>query len=215
MAQRLSFDHKPGDPAEKARIEVCGGSVLWIRDIARLDGYLAVARSFGDLSFAPKVSVEPHTCTVPLEATDQFLILACDGVWDVLSDQDATDLAGRILSRGATAVLASERLRDEAYTRGSTDNISVMVILLGPVEQNATEVVGTFSTTQNGKLGIQFGDDWPRIKEIKAKSLAAEQPQLQLGMQLLSINGQSVEGLEFKKAAAMVKMRPLELVFSV
>jgi hypothetical protein len=90
-----------------------------------------------------------------------------------------------------------------------------MVILLGPVEQNATEVVGTFSTTQNGKLGIQFGDDWPRIKEIKTGSMAAEQSQLKLGMQLLSINGQSVEGLEFKKAAPMVKVRPLELVFSV
>lgn len=69
-AQRLSFDHKPGDPGEKARIEALGGTVVYLRGIARLDGNLAVARSFGDLAFAPRLSVEPFVASTALQPTD-------------------------------------------------------------------------------------------------------------------------------------------------
>ena len=55
--------------------------------------------------------------------------------------------------------------------------------------------------------------DWPRIKRINEGSLAALQPQLKVGMALLSINGQSMEGWDFERAKPLVKKRPLELVF--
>eukprot|EP01045_Picozoa_sp_COSAG04_P017476 COSAG04_NODE_1547_length_6397_cov_31.714513_9_plen_64_part_00 len=44
-AERLTIDHKPGEEGEKARIEALGGTVVYLRGIARLDGNLAVARS--------------------------------------------------------------------------------------------------------------------------------------------------------------------------
>ena len=54
-AERLSLDHKPGVPSEKARIEALGGAV-WKRGGAdRVDGFLAVSRAFGDLCLSPKV----------------------------------------------------------------------------------------------------------------------------------------------------------------
>lgn len=89
-----------------------------------------MCRAFGDLGYAPKLTVDPHTSTTALGADDQFLILACDGVWDVLSDQESVDLVGGLCCRGGTAEMACQRLRDEALQRGSGDNISVMVVLL-------------------------------------------------------------------------------------
>ena len=212
-AERLTIDHKPGEEGEKARIESLGGTVVYLRGVARLDGNLAVARSFGDLAFAPRLSVEPYTNEVPLQDTDRALILACDGLWDVVSDQEAIDFVIHVCSRGGTAVLAAERLRDESLERGSRDNISVMVSILRPIVQHPIEVLAFFSTTQDGKLGIIFGDDWPRIKRINEGSLAELQPQIKVGMALLAINGQSVAGWDFEKAKPLVKNRPLELVF--
>lgn len=212
-AERLTIDHKPGEEGEKARIESLGGTVVYLRGVARLDGNLAVARSFGDLAFAPRLSVEPYTNEVHLQETDRALILACDGLWDVVSDQEAIDYVIRVCSRGGTAVLAAEKLRDESLERGSRDNISVMVSILRPIVQHPIEVLAFFSTTQDGKLGIIFGDDWPRIKRINEGSLAELQPQIKVGMALLAINGQSMEGWDFEKAKPLVKNRPLELVF--
>eukprot|EP01043_Picozoa_sp_COSAG02_P001571 COSAG02_NODE_34_length_49821_cov_105.420438_2_plen_607_part_00 len=212
-AERLTIDHKPGEEGEKARIEALGGTVVYLRGIARLDGNLAVARSFGDLAFAPRLSVEPFTTEVALQETDRALILACDGLWDVVSDQESIDFVIHVCSRGGSAVLAAEKLRDESLERGSRDNISVMVSILKPIVQHPREVLGFFSTTQDGKLGIIFGEDWPRIKRINEGSLAELQPQIKVGMALLSINGQSMEGWDFERAKPLVKNRPLELVF--
>ena len=74
-------------------------------------------------------------------------------------------------------------------------------------------MVSFFSTTQDGNLGIIFGDEWPRIKRINEGSLAELQPQIQVGMELLTINGQSMSGWDFDQAKPLVKKRPLELVF--
>jgi serine/threonine protein phosphatase PrpC len=58
------------------------------------------------------------------------LILACDGLWDVLTDQDAADLLmGRYLREGHFSD-AAEYLIKEAVRRGSTDNITVIVVFL-------------------------------------------------------------------------------------
>jgi len=57
---------------------------------------------------------------------DEFLILACDGVWDEVSDE----LAVEVVATESDPTLASCKLRDYAYLLGSDDNISVMVIQL-------------------------------------------------------------------------------------
>lgn len=57
----------------------------------------------------------------------EYLILACDGLWDVISEQESIEIASPLIRNYNTEV-ASKRLRDVAYARGSTDNITVLVI---------------------------------------------------------------------------------------
>ena len=76
-------DHKAGDEEEVARITSMGGFV--VRD--RVLGILAVSRSFGDHGLKAYVSAQPHTTRTLLGPQHPFVILACDGVWDVVEDQ--------------------------------------------------------------------------------------------------------------------------------
>jgi len=93
----LSHDHKPGHEDEKARIEKAGLHV----DNGRVAGNLAVSRAIGDLFFkrqedvAPEdqpVSAKPDFEILKRDPTDEFVILACDGLWDCRSSQGLVDL---------------------------------------------------------------------------------------------------------------------------
>jgi serine/threonine protein phosphatase PrpC len=125
-ARRLSFDHKAADPGEMQRVSEAGGFVM----MGRVMGVLAVARSLGDNSLKPFVSAEPHVTSVELGNSNRhpFLIVACDGVWDVLSDQEAVE---RVLAcRQAQQHKAAELIVRAALDKGSRDNITCMVIYL-------------------------------------------------------------------------------------
>lgn len=83
-AQAMSFDHKPDNEGERARIVAAGGSVSG----KRVDGELAVSRALGDFQFKmnhamknteQRVSAEPEFVCVERGGSDEFLILACDG----------------------------------------------------------------------------------------------------------------------------------------
>ena len=90
-------DHKPVLPSEKARILKAGGSVM----IQRVNGSLAVSRALGDYEYKnvkgrgpceQLVSPEPEVSVVDRdEENDEFLVLACDGVWDVMTNEDLCD----------------------------------------------------------------------------------------------------------------------------
>jgi len=131
---RYSFDHKPSVPAEQERIQsMQGGIVTTIvgkqGTVYRVQGILSVSRSFGDFILEPYITVEPFISKV-IELSDclpnGYLILACDGLWDVISDEESTDMIKNIWH----PTEAAEFLRDTAFNRGSTDNISVVVIRL-------------------------------------------------------------------------------------
>lgn len=133
---RVSLDHKPELPTESQRIKNLGGTVTTTYNSAgqatsRVNGMLAVSRALGDIPLQPYVSSDPEIhgpLNLDTESRDQFVVLACDGVWDVLTDEEATSIVAPI----ANPEIASRRLRDEAFARGSTDNISVMVIRCPP-----------------------------------------------------------------------------------
>jgi len=134
-AYRLSKDHKPEDPVEESRIVKAGGSVLKINNtklgktIGRVNGMLAVSRALGDIFLQPYVSSEPEVKRVVVNSSkNQLLILACDGLWDVLSDEDAVGIASSEIDPEKAAI----KLRDTALNKLSTDNISVVVIRLPP-----------------------------------------------------------------------------------
>ena len=78
------------------------------------------------------LTAAPTIATRPLGASDRFLILACDGVWDVFSDQQACDSVSLALAQGGTPEAAARKLAGDAFAAGSEDNISVLVALLHP-----------------------------------------------------------------------------------
>jgi len=124
--KRLSHDHKADDPDEAKRIEALGGFVKpkTAFDVARVNGIIAIARSLGDKEFGELVSAKPYISETKLTKDDKRLILACDGIWDVISDEEAVGFIKNIKD----PQFGSDTLKDEALGRGSTDNISVMVI---------------------------------------------------------------------------------------
>jgi len=121
-ALRLSYDHKGSDEGETKRIVDAGGFVV----LNRVNGILAVTRSLGDHAMKDYVIGDPHLQEVKLEPTDTHVIIACDGLWDVASDQEAVDL----VIQESDAQKMSEKLLVHALKNGSTDNISVMVVIL-------------------------------------------------------------------------------------
>jgi len=123
IAIRLSYDHKPLSELERIRSldgHVCGA------DMPRINGALAVGRSIGDFYASTFVSDEPYFKTYDLKPDDEFLILACDGVFDKVNDQLAVDL----IRNEKDPYKASMYLRDYAFQLGSTDNITVIVVKL-------------------------------------------------------------------------------------
>jgi len=125
-AVRLSTDDKPSNPDEELRIRNLGGFVVVGSEISRVNGTLAVSRSIGDFYMHPYVTSEPHLHEFTRDASDKFIILACDGVWDEVTDQHAVD----IVMGHKDPTRAAFSLRDKAYAYGSDDNISVMLLKL-------------------------------------------------------------------------------------
>ncbi|KAL2188507.1 PP2C-domain-containing protein [Thermothelomyces heterothallicus CBS 203.75] len=122
-ALRLSYDHKGSDENEGKRITNAGGLIL----NNRVNGVLAVTRALGDTYIKDLVTGHPYTTeTVIQPELDEFIIIACDGLWDVCSDQDAVDLVRDIQD----PVAAAKLLVDHALSRFSTDNLSCMIIRL-------------------------------------------------------------------------------------
>jgi protein phosphatase 1L len=122
-ATELTVDHKPDLPAEKARIEALGGAVVTY-DVPRVQGSLAMSRSLGDAFFKPFVTAEPRIAEGFLGRRNDVAVIACDGIWDVLTSEEAVALA----RRAATPEAAASLLHATATDRGSTDNITVIVL---------------------------------------------------------------------------------------
>eukprot|EP00698_Gefionella_okellyi_P004608 TRINITY_DN14213_c0_g1_i1.p1 TRINITY_DN14213_c0_g1~~TRINITY_DN14213_c0_g1_i1.p1 ORF type:complete len:365 (-),score=40.93 TRINITY_DN14213_c0_g1_i1:19-1056(-) len=153
-AVQLSVDHKPDLPAEAERVTKAGGQVrpaqisgVEVGPARVWPGGLAVSRALGDASFkSPKalVSAEPDvTSTVLDPLNDQYVILACDGLWDILSSQDACNIARRYESPQQ----AADELVKAAFEGGSTDNISVVVVRIAPHGDGSDSVTSADAST--------------------------------------------------------------------
>jgi len=121
---RVSKDHKPNLHEEEERIFNQGGYV--VGETGRVNGQLAVSRAIGDFYLHPYVSDEPHVASLDLTPEDSVLLIACDGVWDEVDDDDAVALA----AKSDDPFVISCMVRDYAYLLGSDDNISVITVLL-------------------------------------------------------------------------------------
>ncbi|KAM7258404.1 hypothetical protein ACFE04_014145 [Oxalis oulophora] len=140
----LSVDHKPDREDEYARIEAAGGKVInWMG--SRVCGVLAMSRSIGDRYLKPSIIPDPEITFSPRVREDECLVLASDGLWDVMSNEEVCEIARRrillwhkkngdnpLTNRGEgadpAAQAAAEYLSRMALQKGSKDNISVIVV---------------------------------------------------------------------------------------
>ncbi|KAI3458657.1 hypothetical protein Pfo_015321 [Paulownia fortunei] len=151
VAIPLSVDHKPDRPDELNRIQEAGGRVIFW-DGPRVLGVLAMSRAIGDNYLKPYVISEPEVTITERTPEDECLILASDGLWDVVSNETACGVARMCLqsrkppspprspgSNNITVTAAGESsdqacsdasilLTRLALARHSTDNVSVVVV---------------------------------------------------------------------------------------
>ncbi|KAF6166960.1 hypothetical protein GIB67_030653 [Kingdonia uniflora] len=131
-AVAMSKDHKPKCPKEKMRIESCGG---FVDDDGYMNGDINVARALGDWHLKRMKDIggealiaEPELMRTKLSEVDEFLIMACDGIWDVFTSQNAVDFARKKLQKHNDPVMCCKDLVDEAFKRKSLDNLSAVVV---------------------------------------------------------------------------------------
>lgn len=163
-------DHKPMNPDERERIEANGGSVV----SNRVDGDLAVSRSFGDSSFKridvggdyknQKVIAVPDVTNYSCQHND-ILILACDGVFEgTFSNDDVVKFVHEQIPKCIDLAVVAARVCDEAIRRGSRDNISCMIVRLS----DGTSAARTF-----GAHSFVPGPPYPRAHEASRVAYAA------------------------------------------
>ncbi|VAH61767.1 unnamed protein product [Triticum turgidum subsp. durum] len=123
LAIVLSDDHKPDRSDERERIENAGG-VVTFSGTWRVGGVLAMSRAFGDRLLKPFVVAEPEIQEQEIDDELEYLILASDGLWDVVSNEHAVAFVKEEVGSEA----AARKLTEIAFTRGSTDNITCIVV---------------------------------------------------------------------------------------
>ncbi|XP_061341987.1 protein kinase and PP2C-like domain-containing protein isoform X2 [Gastrolobium bilobum] len=127
----LSKDHVASCLEERERVIRHGGHVHWQVDTWRVGlPALQVTRSIGDDDLKPAVTAEPEIAESTLCAEDEFLVMASDGLWDVISSMDVINIIKNTVKEPG---MCSKRLATEAVERGSKDNITVIVVFLRPV----------------------------------------------------------------------------------
>ena len=118
---RLSEDDRVDVPKEKERIIRQGGII----SNNRIYGQLMLSRGFGDWGIKQYGLIcEPHIAKIEINENDLFLVIASDGVWDVMSDEDFKD----IMQESLNPLDICKDIVIESLRSGSSDNISCFVI---------------------------------------------------------------------------------------
>lgn len=130
----LSFDHKPNNAPELERINHAKGFVK----CKRVDGDLAVSRGLGDFTYKSnevlrvdqqKVIPNPEFVTYPRKKEDEFMILACDGIWDVTNNEECGSFVQSLLDEGETDLgLLCEEAIDTCLDKNSRDNMTIAMV---------------------------------------------------------------------------------------
>ncbi|XP_074280136.1 putative protein phosphatase 2C 9 isoform X2 [Silene latifolia] len=123
QALQMSVDHEPS--TERGSIEDKGGFVSNLPgDVPRVNGQLAVSRAFGDKSLKSHLRSDPDVQEANIDFNADILILASDGLWKVMNNQEAVDIARKIKDPHK----AAKQLAAEALKRESKDDISIIVV---------------------------------------------------------------------------------------
>ena len=146
QAYALSEDHKPGQEGERSRIMAAGGFLSNIGGVTRVNGNLNLSRAIGDLKYKTNsglpaneqiITAEPDVKHVVLTPKDTFFVLACDGVWDVMTNQQACEFVSQRLEQNRDLKAVAGELLDACLasspseTQGiGCDNMTAIIVKL-------------------------------------------------------------------------------------
>lgn len=144
-AVRLCDDHRPGREDEMERIEAAGGLILKVGGTYRVNGTLAVSRAIGDRGLKEFVVADPEIISRMLCVEDQFVVVASDGLWDFMKDQECVEMTNRFLVDHSPATLeqAAKNLVEIACERGSSDDVSVVIVDLSEYQASQLRAEST------------------------------------------------------------------------
>jgi len=151
-AKAFSVDHKPSDPIERQRIEKAHHEVttetILVKGkrikMCRIDGMISVSRGIGDPDFKDEYDLPPEEQAIscipditeyPINSDLRFFVIACDGLWDVMSNEEVVDYIEERLKGASepTEELANsicEQLVNDAVSKySSTDNVTAVLVL--------------------------------------------------------------------------------------
>ncbi|KAM3868966.1 protein phosphatase 1E [Diretmus argenteus] len=130
QAVELMKPHKPDREDEKQRIEALGGCVIWF-GTWRVNGSLSVSRAIGDSEHKPYICGDADHSIFPLDDSEDYLILACDGFWDTVTPDEAVKVVSdHLLENSGDTTMVAHKLVASARDAGSSDNITVIVVFL-------------------------------------------------------------------------------------
>ncbi|KAI0086500.1 PP2C-domain-containing protein [Irpex rosettiformis] len=142
VAKDLSIDHKPKLESERKRIISAGGFV----EYGRVNGNLALSRAFGDFEYKKNKSLPAEdqiiTCNPEIiehliTEEDEFVLIACDGIWDCLNSQQAADFVRAQVAQGKDLAKIAEDMCDHCLAPSvgggegiGADNMTVLIVAL-------------------------------------------------------------------------------------
>lgn len=132
IALDLTSDHKAALPSERKRIEDAGGFV----HNSRLNGVLAISRAFGDIVHKTdqQLIALPDVISQHITEEDEFILLASDGLFDIMTSEQAINFVMRKLRIHGDVQLAAQELVAKAMALLSHDNISVQILCLNQMD---------------------------------------------------------------------------------
>ena len=126
VSEPITKDHKPDELEEKLRLEKMGGEVYKDSEGVYRIGDLSLSRAFGDGDNAPYISQKPDIYYKKIIPETKYIVMACDGLWDVCESESIGNVIGE-LNKSNPENIAIE-LANWALKKGSTDNVSIIVI---------------------------------------------------------------------------------------
>lgn len=131
--KQITIDHKPNLKREYDRIYSEGGFVTFNEyDVPRVNGNLAISRSIGDFYLYPYVTWVPDVYITQVGNNNNLLIIASDGLWDVMSNEDVMNIYMKNISNNKNKITksilqnSSQECLRIARQRGSTDNFTIL-----------------------------------------------------------------------------------------
>ena len=125
----------------------------------RVNGNLSVSRAIGDPKDKKYVIGEAEVSEIELDGTEDYLVVACDGIWDVVNEEELTSHLEGYFMKGGTKSDAAKSLVNFAYSEGSGDNLTAIIVFFDsfkiPVKPKTVETGS--AGTETGSAGTETG----------------------------------------------------------